>query len=110
MSAEVIGYVLSAASTIICGYLAYKSNKEAKANEKDRKLTEKRAEERKKESLLSLRLMNANCSLTVGTALAVKRGHANGEMEQGLKDVEEAMKAYQEFHNKIAVDHLTKEA
>lgn len=107
---EIIGYVISAVSAVLCSYIAFKSNKESKANEKDRKLTEKRAEERKKESLLSLRLMSANCSLTVGTALAVKKGYANGEMEQGLKDVEDAMKAYQEFHNKIAVDHLTKEA
>lgn len=106
--AEMIGYVLSFLSAIICSYLAYKSNQEYKANERDRKRTEKQAEERRKESLLSLQLMHANCSLTVGTALAVKRGKANGELEQGLKDVEIAMKAYQEFHEKIAVEHLSK--
>jgi len=106
--AEIVGYVLSAVSAVVCSYLAYKSNKEYKANERDRMRTEKRAEERRKESLLSLQLMSANCSLTVGTALAVKRGKANGELEQGLKDVEDAMRAYQEFHEKIAVEHLSK--
>lgn len=110
MSVEIICCLITAGATSLCGYLAYLSNKEHKSAESSRKVAEERAEERKKESLLSLRLMNANCSLTVGTAMAIKHGRCNGEMEQGLKDVEDAMKEYQEFHDRIAVERLTKGA
>lgn len=106
MSVEIICCLITAGATSLCGYLAYLSNQEHKAAEKSRKETEERAEERRKESLLSLQLMNANCSLTVGTAMAIKRGTCNGEMEQGLKDVQEAMKNYREFHEKLANKRL----
>ena len=105
---EIVGYILSASATIICGILAYISQKEHKAAEINRKKEEQRAEERRKESLLLMKLIHADCSLTVGTALAIKRGKANGELEQGLKDVEEAMDAYNNFHDAIAVNHLSK--
>lgn len=56
--------------------------------------------------MLSLKLMNANCALTIGTALAIKRGRANGELEDGLKKVEEAQKEYEDFLRTIALEDL----
>lgn len=109
MSVEIICCLITAGATSLCGYLAYLSNVEHKVAEKSRKESEERAEERRKESLLSLQLMNANCSLTVGTAMAIKRGSCNGEMEQGLKDVQEAMREYRDFHERLAFKQLNKE-
>ena len=105
---ELMGYVISAAATVFCGILAAISQKEYRAAETERKKMALRAEERKKESMLLLQLVHADCSLTVGTALALKRGHCNGELEKGLEDVRDAMEAYDDFHNKIALNHLNK--
>ena len=105
---EIIGYVISAAATIFCGVLAAISQKEYRAAESERERMAKRAEDRRKESMLLLQLVHADCSLTVGTALALKRGHCNGELEKGLEDVKEAMEAYDNFHDSIALTHLNK--
>jgi len=94
---------------IIGGVFAVRAAKAQKMTEEIEKATAIRAEQRRRESLLALELMNANTSLTIGVAMALKRGHANGEIEQGLKDVDEARKKYEKFHNEIVAGHLNGE-
>lgn len=61
-----------------------------------------------KEGRLQLKMMDANSRLTVGVAMALKHGHANGEVEEGLKAIEEAEKEYVEFLEDIAIDQIKK--
>lgn len=61
---------------------------------------------RKKESLLSMKMASANTKLTIGVAMALKTGHANGEIEEGLKAVQEAENEYKNFLRKVAVDSI----
>lgn len=94
---EIICVIITGASAIIVAFVGASVKK-----------TEKLAVERAQENLLLLKMMNANCDLTVGTALALKRGHCNGEMESGLAAIKEAQDAYQDFHDKLAIAHLNK--
>ena len=98
---EIISATLAAVASIICAVIA----RQASLREKK---SEERAEQRMKESLLSMKLANANCKLTVGVAMALKRGECNGEVEEGLEAVKEATAEYEEFHSKLIAKQLTK--
>lgn len=66
-----------------------------------------RAAARREESLLALDLQMATAKMAFATAVAIKRGHANGEVEEGIRAYEEAKKHYVDFLNRQATDHLT---
>lgn len=68
--------------------------------------TEARASARKEESLLALDMQMATAKLSYATAMALKRGYANGEVEDGIASYEAAKKSYFEFLNKQATEHL----
>ena len=53
-----------------------------------------------------MELTNANTDLTIGVAMALKNGHANGEIEEGLAAVQAAKQSYQRFHNEIVSEQL----
>lgn len=70
------------------------------------KRMDEQAEERVKESRLQLKMMAANTSLTLGVAMALKHGHCNGEVEQGIAEVKEAQEEYVNFLENIMIDKL----
>lgn len=90
--------------TIICGIFMAHYNK--KQNSKDARV-ERRAEERKQESLLALEMNMANAKLSYAVAMAIKRGTPNGEVEEGIEAYEDARKKYLQFLDKIAIEHLS---
>lgn len=98
---EIICTFITAAATIICAYMAVQEKKRS-----DR--VDARAEQRAKEGRLQLAMIDANSKLTVGVAMALKNGYANGEVEEGLKAVREAQKEYIKFLEGIALEHITK--
>lgn len=69
--------------------------------------TDARADARKRESLLGLKLTMASAKLSFAVAMAVKRGHANGEVEDAVRDYEAARGEYLQFLNEQAVDRLS---
>lgn len=108
MQTEIICTAITAIATIVCagvGAIVSRSTKEQKEYN-DR--VEKRAELRAQESTLNLKMLNANSQLTIGVAMALKRGHCNGEVEEGLKAVQDANKEYTEFLEKIALEKISK--
>jgi hypothetical protein len=70
------------------------------------KETDERAEARKRESLLALEMQMATAKMSYAVAMALKRGHANGEVEEAVDAYEEARKKYLAFLNEQAADHL----
>lgn len=102
----VFNSILAAVSTIICAYIAADNKKRGKAQDKRDKEEEERASQRAKEGRLQLRMLNANSQLTVGVAMALKRGHCNGEVEEGLKAVKEANDEYTKFLEDIAINNI----
>ena len=57
-----------------------------------------------KESLLSLEMITAAADLSYATAIAVKRGYANGEVEIGIASYEKAKENYRLFMTEQAVN------
>lgn len=98
---EIVCSTIAAVATIICAYIGMK------VKDMDKK-TEERAEQRAKEGRLQLKLIAANNNLTIGVAMALKHGHANGEVEAGLREVESAQMEYQQFLENIAIDQIRK--
>lgn len=98
---EIICAVIAASTTIICACIA--------AGQKKRDVKEEaRAEQRAKEGRLQLKMLDANTKLTIGVAMALKHGHVNGEVEEGLKAIEEANNEYVHFLEGIALDRIKK--
>jgi hypothetical protein len=61
-----------------------------------------RAEIRAEESRLAMKLMSANTSLTIATAIAVKEQKTNGKMETALEEAAKAQREYYDFINRVA--------
>lgn len=101
-----ISATASVAVAIIGGVFSVKQSKVQKRTEDINKKQEERAEQRKQESLLAMELSHANTKLTVGVAMALKRGHANGEIEEGLAAVNEASENYNAYLRKVANETL----
>lgn len=105
---EIICGIVAAAATVICAVIGAQSKKRDEAITAQNAKAEQRAEQRAKEGRLQLAMISANTKLTIGVAMALKHGHANGEVEDGLKAVEAANAEYEKFLTEIAIDHLTK--
>ena len=89
-------------SIFVAVILAYYNKKQSKKD----KAIEDRADMRKKESLLLLKMMFANGKLAYATAMALKRGKANGEVEDAERSYKEAVSAYNNFVNESHVEFL----
>lgn len=105
-----VATIISAAATIvvaiITGVISYKIAKLNKKMTEEKEESDKRAEQRKKEALLQMHMTQANSQLTIGIAMALKHGKCNGEVESGLKAVNEANAEYENFLKEIALDDL----
>ena len=85
---EIICAVVAAIATIICAWIASSNAKLEKARKRDEEKSEQRSQQRSKEARLQLAMIAANSKLTVGVAMALKHGHTNGEVEEGLEVVD----------------------
>lgn len=94
-------------AAIVTGFFSVKISKISQKNNENQKLAAERSEQRKKESMLAMKLSSANTKLTVGVAMALKHGRANGEIEEGLKAVEEAQAEYDDFLKSVALQQIT---
>lgn len=118
---QVICALITALGAIAVAVIQYKSNKDRKVAEaksaqerqqaeerasKERKEAEERARIRAMESRLSMDMMYSTAKLCVGTALAVKRGKANGELDDGLDMVERSTEQYEKFLRDVASDRI----
>ena len=106
MDASVLSTIISATGTIFCAIIAGMFSKEQKRKKKYDAEVEARAKQRALEGKLQLRMLEANSQLTVGVAMALKTGHANGEIESGLAAVNTAATAYTEFLEGIALEQI----
>ncbi len=95
-----IANLLPAIITTAIAYYLQRSQKKRDAR------NEERAKARKEESLLSLDLTMSNAKLSYACAMALKRGSANGEVEDAIDDYEKAKSAYYKFLNGQATERL----
>ena len=105
MDGNISGFLLGLIPSIITAVIVFYFQR--RQNRKDKE-AEERAEARKRESYLGLKLQMATAKLSFATARAIQRGHANGEVEEGIAEYETAKKDYYNFLNEHAKEHLTK--
>lgn len=98
---DIICAAISAVAAISCTIFSLRTTR-------SQKRADHRAELRASESRLMLDMINANSKLTIGTAVAIKNGKANGEIEKGLQAVKDCEDKYEKFLQEIAIQHLTK--
>ena len=53
-------------------------------------------------------MIHANMQLSIGTAMAIKNGKANGEMKEGLEAVSECDRKYSDFLQEVTSSELSK--
>lgn len=87
---EIICASIAGLCTIICAIIGGVSAKY-------RKTSERRAQLRQNESLLSLRMMDATLQLSVVTANALTGGHNNGNVEAARTAAQKVSEEYQEL-------------
>ena len=100
---QMITTILSIASPVLVGLflLFFK-----RAQDKKDTTYEENYKARCKESLLSLEMITATADLSYATAIAVKRGYANGEVEVGIESYEKAKESYRLFMTEQATKSL----
>ena len=84
-----ITLILSIFASVVSGIVLYIVKRYFSTRDKQDKMVR---EEKKNESILILRSINAIGKLTTATCIALKDGRANGEMTAALKDYEEVDK------------------
>ena len=91
--------------SIIAAVIAYRINKKADTRYSE---TQKQHDERVKAERLSMEMQLATADLSYATAMAIKRGKANGEVEAGIASYEKAKRDYFDFINSKYVEDITK--
>lgn len=105
---------LASLSSLVCGgalYLMQRAlNKRDRQQAQREKEQERRREERlaqeRRAVLLQLKMIDAGNVLSHACAMALKRGRANGEVEAAEKMYADCRKAYADFMQQAAVEHL----
>lgn len=91
---DVWSYLIGLLPAVITGGVLYYMQR---AQKKRDRLTEARAKDRVHEARKELDLMLTTAKLAYATATAVKRGKANGEMEEAFRLYAVAMEEFREF-------------
>ena len=98
---NIICAVIAGVCTVLCAVIGAVANKQQKKNER-------RAQLRQKESLLSLRMMDATLQLSVVTSNALTGGHNNGNVEAAREAAQKVSEEYQEFMRSITAFEVGK--
>lgn len=67
---------------------------------------EKHSAEQIKAQLLMLKMVSSNIALSEATAIAIRDGKTNGETKAAMAEVTAAKRAYYEFLNTEAFEHI----
>ena len=98
---NIICAIIAGICTVLCAIIGAVANKQQNK-------TERRAELRQKESVLSLRMMDATLQLSVVTANALTGGHNNGNVEAAREAAQKVSEEYQEFMRGITAFEVGK--
>ena len=104
LEVAIVGLIQAVMVAVIGGLFARNSKKQKVETE----LIEARAAIRAEESRLSMQLMSASVNLGVVTAVAVKDGKANGNVNEAVSKAHIAQQEYYNFINTLAAKKLSK--
>ena len=93
---EVWVYIISLLPAIITGSVLFYVQRSQKKRDK---IVDERAKTRERETYVMLKLELAAAQLSYATAMAIKRGTPNGEIEEGIRQYDKALKGFREFEH-----------
>lgn len=120
MSTEILAFLSPIASALIIWYVQYHNIKRDKRRDLEReeerkrqerkdaerdKESKERAEARKQESLITMRMIKAIGKLSYANSIAIKEGKVNGVMEEALMYYRETSSELSEFLQEQAVEY-----
>ena len=108
MNQAIVIAAMAFMQAIVVAFIGGLFNRENKKRKEDQSKSDRRAEMRVKESPLSMKLISANTSLTIATALAVQEGKTNGRMSAALAEAEKAQREYYNFIDDTAYHQINK--
>ena len=91
---EIWVYIISLLPAIITGSVLFYVQRSQKKRDK---IADERAKARERETYVMLELELAAAQLSYATAMAIKRGTPNGEIEEGIIQYDKALKGFREF-------------
>lgn len=97
---EISEFISAVLPSLFVGVVMYFWERRQRRFEKE--MTEKE-ENRSRGELVKLDLTCATAALTYATAMAVKRGSTNGEMETAIANYETAMESFRKFEREQIV-------
>ena len=100
----VIGFIQAIVVVILGGLFARDSRKRRNALDN----AETRAILRAEESRLSMKLMSSGVNLGIATAIAIKEGRMNGQMDTALAEAAKTEAEYYDFINAVASKQIVK--
>jgi predicted house-cleaning noncanonical NTP pyrophosphatase (MazG superfamily) len=107
---DFLSFASPIASALFIWYIQYSCAKKDKIKEQNEKKkqeeVDKRAENRKQESLLSMRLLNSIGKLSNANSIALKDGKINGVMDDALVSYEKSSEEVKKFLEEQAMEHL----
>ena len=77
-----------------------------KQAKRDKDADEKEAQKKKSEKT-QLSLLLASAKLSYACAMAMKNGHPNGEIEDGIEQYKEAMKDFKQLERELFVEKVS---
>lgn len=98
---EVVCAVIAAAASIVVAIVGLNVKRSSERADRNAKL-------RQRESLLSLRMMDATLQLSVVTSNALTGGHNNGNVERARAAAEKVATDYEEFLREITAHEVGK--
>lgn len=105
MTSTIVVFLIGCTQTLITSLLVYYIKKQLDIRDEK---ADKALDARKQEQRLSMLMMTTGNKLAKATAMALKRGHTNGEIEEVLEAYEKAEKDYFDFINNQFVETITK--
>lgn len=102
--------------SLICGAILFywqraQSKRDAAAEKSAQEQAdrlERRGEQRRKESLLQLRMQQTNGNLSRAIAVALEEGRINGNVSAAVAEYDAACNDYAAFLTEIGLEHITR--
>ncbi|MBS6475187.1 MAG: hypothetical protein KH354_04300 [Clostridiales bacterium] len=91
---DILSYLIGLIPAIISGIAIFYIQRVQKKRDT---MDDERTKTREKESYVTLELELATAKLAYASAMAIKRGKPNGEIEEGIAQYEKALNAFERF-------------
>ena len=98
--------IIAIIPSLVTGIGLFYINRQQKKRDK---IAEKKELYQLESERIRITLLVTTAKLSYATAMAMKRGHTNGEVEEAVKQYQEAMKDFKQFERELVAKQIIKE-